>query len=175
MGNPEDIQALSETIEKKIGEADRAYLSYRDGDGHLDNLEELGQYLPIDEIEDLYQKPAEFKEITEEVTKRLQERLCGAGSIYNTYDKRKPLVDAYCQYVEAYAMVCGAKYSQIVYSLQQINAQQAAEELMDAASEMLAVGKYINYNSQVEVSDALTKAERYLNSAIREMERQELL
>ena len=47
--------------------------------------------------------------------------------------------------------------------------------MMDAASELLQLGEYVHYNSQVEISDALTKAKRRLNKAGNEMKRQGLL
>ena len=174
-GKQEDRERLFEIIEEKTKEAESAYLGYRDGNSHLKNMEDMGKYVPLDELQDLYQKPKELKEVTEKVTERLKQRLCQADSIYDTYDKRKPLIEAYRQYIEAYTAMCGAQYSQIVYCVQEMQAERAAEEMMDAAGEMLAVGKYIHYNSQVEISDALTKAERQLKDAVRTIERQGLL
>ena len=77
--------------------------------------------------------------------------------------------------LDAYARMCAAEYSQMIYSLKEIGAQRAAEEAMDGAIEMLAVGKYVRYNDQTEITDALTEAKRRLYSAVREMKRQGLL
>lgn len=171
-GDPNGREALLAAIEKNRTEEEKNFLSFRDGAGHLENLEELGLELPLDAAKELMEKPREFHEVTEHVTGLLKERLCEDGSVYNTYDKRKALVDAYRAYVDAYAALCGAQYSQMARSFREIGAARAAEELMDAASEMLAVGSYVSGNGQEEISDALTKAERHLSHAVNEMERQ---
>lgn len=171
-GKEEDKSKLLEVIEKTREEGERNFLSYRDGADHLKNLEDLGKEIPLDMAEALLQKPEEFQAVTEHVTELLKERLCGDDSVYNTYDRRKALVDAYREYVDAYKALCGAQYSQMAYSLGEIGAERAAEELTGAASEMLAVGNYVGENSQTGISDALTKAKRHLSHAVNEMERQ---
>lgn len=174
-GNVQDVGELREIIEKNMEDAKSTYVSYRDGKSHLHKLEDMGEFIPLDLLEQLYQKPEEFQEITEHVADKLKDRLCDEESIYNTYDKRKPLTDAYNQYLDAYARLCAAEYSQMIYSLKEMGAEQAAEEVMDGASEMLALGKYVAYNSQEEITDALTGAKRRLQSAKRAMKGQGLL
>ena len=174
-GNLEDMRFLQEMTEAKTEEARNRFVSYRDGKNHLRKLEDMGEAFPVDLLEGLYQRPEELLFVTEHAGQLLQERLCRTGSVYNTYDKRKPLTDAYAQYLDAYARMCAAEYSQMIYSLKEIGAQRAAEEAMDGAIEMLAVGKYVRYNDQTEITDALTEAKRRLYSAVREMKRQGLL
>ncbi len=174
-GNAREQQKLKERIETALAETDSRYVSYRDGQEHVEKLERMGSILPLGLAEELYHKPQELREITEHAVLLLQERLCNADSIYNTYDRRKQLVDAYQNFVTAYSRMCGVQYSQLIYSLQDIQAEQAAAEMRDAAAEYLVLGEYISfYDSQEQLSVAMKKAERKLSEARKAMRQQNL-
>lgn len=174
-GNLQDEEKLLKSLAHYREKAESEYTGYRDGKEHIGRMEAFTDPDFLDTVEELYQKPEEFQQISDQAARLLEERLCQKESVYDTTDKRKALTDAYGDYLKAYTAMCGAWYSQIVCQLQKMHADEAAEEMMDAASELLQLGEYVHYNSQVEISDALTKAKRRLNKAGNEMKRQGLL
>lgn len=174
-GNLQEEEKLLKSLAHYREKAESEYTGYRDGKEYIGRMEAFTDSEFLDLVGELYQKPEEFQQISDQAARLLEERLCRKESVYDTADKRKALTDAYGEYLKAYTAMCGAWYSQIVYDLQNMHADQAAEEMMDAANELLQLGEHIHYNSQVEISDALTKAKRQLNKAGSEMKRQGLL
>lgn len=174
-GSIQNEKSILDSIAHYREKEESEYMGYRDGTEYMEQMAVFTESFFLDTAKDLYQKPEEFQKISDQAVELLKKRLFQEDSIYDTLDKRKALTEAYQEYLEAYTALCGVRYSQMVCYLKEIHADKAAEEMMDAANELLPLGKYVEYHSKEEVSDILTKAKRQMNRAVNEMRRQGLL
>lgn len=137
-GDSRDIQDFITVADNKIKEAESGYGWYRDGKDHLEKLEQIKADIPVSVVKEVYQKPEKMQRFMEQGVETLTDRLCEEESVYDTYEKRSPLVEAYKEYLDAYTDVSYLEISQVICSLQETGADEAAEEIMETIGEMPA-------------------------------------
>ena len=132
-------QSLQESIERKLQDMESERAMANEGSRLVDALEEMGTEVPLDTLQELYGKSEEMAVIMRDALAYLEYCLCSPDSPYSDRNKREPLVEAYEDYLDAYARECYVQLSLVLYHME----PEAAQMVQEAVAQMSVMKKYI--------------------------------
>ncbi len=138
-GDLQASQELAQLIEKKKGSMERYQVMVSDGAGWVEKLEMLKFDIPLSTLQSLYERPYELSKVSADAMEHLEQSLCSQDSPYFDREKRKPLVDAYAAYLDAYLQVCYLELDLVLLGMD----QEEADTLLDSLAQLSAYQEYI--------------------------------
>lgn len=138
-GEPEKTAMFSQSIARKRRELSSQLTMAADGSRWVQELEEMKDSVPLEELGELYAKPWEMERLLEEALGFLEEAFCSPDSPYTTRERRQTLVEAYQEYLEAYARECYVELNLVLSSME----PEASAMVQEAVAEMSVLKQYI--------------------------------
>lgn len=168
----EEIEALQDQLEVR-------YKAYSDGSSYIQALSDVNAKLAVDILSDVYIQAGEMQLIFEKNTEILIERFCDEGSVYDTPEKKEPVLEAYEEYLEAFAQVYYLEYNLVLLSFEEAGAQESADELTENIKNMNMFYEYVSAAApgswdEETLNEALEAALLALNEACNAMAAQNM-